>query len=65
MRVEASLLVVEILNVLAQRYDRVLMRQCAHDLGNRIDIALLLANQLCILAVILEQLVVIGSQTFI
>ena len=52
MGVEAFLLVVKFLNVLAQRYDRVLVRQRAHDLGNRIDIALLLANQLCILAVI-------------
>ena len=65
MRGEAFLLVVEFLNILAQRYDRVLVRQRAHDLGNRIDITLLLANQLGILAVVLEQLVIIGSQALI
>ena len=65
MRVEAFLLVVEFLNILPQRYDRVLVGQRAHDLSNRINITLLLADQLRILAVILEQLVVIGSQALI
>ena len=61
---ERHLLLLQLPDIVVQGYDCVLVRQGLNDLRNCVYIALLFANKLRVLAVVLKQLVVVKLEAF-
>ena len=62
---KGNLLFVELVDVPLQLTNHLKVGQVAHELLNAIDIALLLGDQLGVVAVILEQLVIVCLPSFL